>query len=535
MKDKWKNEIAILLMIGLLLGWVSGLQAAVPRQMSYQGQLSDDTGNPLNGFYLINFYLFSTETGGSHLWNEQQLVQVSNGIFNVSLGSDDPFPEDVFDNADLYLEIEIFNSGTGWESLTPRQQITSTAFAIKAGIAESIADGGVSNVMIADNAVSETKIAPGAVSADKIANGAIVSEILAYDGAGSNIDADLLDGLDSSAFAASDHDHEILNVWTENGNYIYPSGEEATYDPDVWVCIGNKKPETLLHIYDFDTNISGDEDHRPQIYIDQDGNGDAALTYILDLSGGNRHHFTLGIDQHFPLPPATYPASFDFKICHETYHEVGNAVPDTLGYLKGEAYNSPEMMVRVHGTDWSESGPEKKSSGIIDFNHQSRARVHLSDSQVIDPGFWIGVEFNAITYDEHGEMTLGSAGQPSVFTARETGYYQVNARVEFLIDEDISDCYGWGSNSYASIAIFHNQTTHYAFGTNHQIYNDTLASVGGASAGWFVGNNAPNISDVVFLQAGETVEIQVFQNSCVPLMLKGGPGHLTYYSIHKLS
>jgi hypothetical protein len=518
---------------------VSVALAAVPTTLNYQGQLTDYSGTPLNGFYLINFYLYSSETEGSNLWTEQQLVEVANGVFNVSLGTVEPFTENLFDNSTLYLELQIFNSSTGWEILTPRQQFASAAFAMKAAMAEGVANGGVINVMIADGAINTAKIAAGAVSLDKIADGAIVTEILTHDGSGSDLDADLLDGLDSSAFAASNHTHEYLGVWKHNGtgNYVYPSGEESTFDPDVWVCIGNQTPETLLHIYDFSYDSSGGEDHRPQINIYQDGAGDAAQTFRLQFDGGNKHHFTLGIDKHFTtttFPPS--PDSFDFKICHETYEEVGGAVPATLGYLKGEAYDAAEMMVRIHGTDWPESGPDKKASGIIDFNHQSRARVYLSSPQIIVPGVWIGVEFDTTMYDEHDEVALGSSNTPAVFTATETGYYQVNARVEFEIDAGSLDCgSGWDIDSYVSIAIYHNQTSHYAFGNNLQIYNHSLADIVGSEGGWFAKNSGPNISDVIFLQAGDTIEIQVFQNACEPLPLTGGAKNLSYFSIHKVS
>ena len=115
--------------------------AAVPTTIHYQGQLTDSSGNPTNGFYLINFYLYSSETGDSYLWVEQQLVEIANGVFNISLGAEEPFPENLFDNSTLYLELQIFNSGTGWEKLTPRQQFASAAYAMKAAIADGVANG----------------------------------------------------------------------------------------------------------------------------------------------------------------------------------------------------------------------------------------------------------------------------------------------------------------------------------------------------------------------------------------------------------
>jgi hypothetical protein len=59
---------------------------AVSGLISYQGKLTDAGGNPLDGLYSIRFYLYNVETGGSHLWSEQQDIQITNGIYNVQLG-----------------------------------------------------------------------------------------------------------------------------------------------------------------------------------------------------------------------------------------------------------------------------------------------------------------------------------------------------------------------------------------------------------------------------------------------------------------
>ena len=47
-------------------------------------------------------------------------------------------------------------------------------------------------------------------------------------------------------------------------------------------------------------------------------------------------------------------------------------------------------------------------------------------------------------------------------------------------------------------------------------------------------NNAPNVSDVVYLMVGEKIEIHVFQNFCTCATILNGTAK-TYASIHKVS
>lgn len=89
------------LVFGLLFCWASVCFSAVPTTINYQGQLTDDLGDPLpDGTYDMWFYLFDSETGGNQLWNspdgEQQTVIVNKGIYNVQLGAIEPLNSKFF-------------------------------------------------------------------------------------------------------------------------------------------------------------------------------------------------------------------------------------------------------------------------------------------------------------------------------------------------------------------------------------------------------------------------------------------------------
>ena len=123
-----KNRV---LMAGLMAGIVLGLflsvaEAGVPHLINYQGKLTDSAGQPLEGSYNLTFRIYDAQTAGNLLWQEAQAgVLVQKGIFNIMLGSVSALniPFDI----PYYLEIKV-----GDEVMSPRQQITSAGYALRA-------------------------------------------------------------------------------------------------------------------------------------------------------------------------------------------------------------------------------------------------------------------------------------------------------------------------------------------------------------------------------------------------------------------
>lgn len=108
----------------------SGLITSVPRTMTYQGLLEDETGDPVeDGTYWICFSIFDVENGGSPVWDDCLDVEVAGGLFSVILGEPDDLalPFDV----DYYMELEVDS-----EILTPRQKLNMSAYAARADTAE---------------------------------------------------------------------------------------------------------------------------------------------------------------------------------------------------------------------------------------------------------------------------------------------------------------------------------------------------------------------------------------------------------------
>src|SRR3990167_7185461 len=70
---------------------------AIPKQINYQGVLKDAAGNVLNGDFAMTFRIYNDASEGTALWTENQTVSVTNGLFNVQLGSVTPISTVPFD------------------------------------------------------------------------------------------------------------------------------------------------------------------------------------------------------------------------------------------------------------------------------------------------------------------------------------------------------------------------------------------------------------------------------------------------------
>lgn len=198
--------------------------------------------------------------------------------------------------------------------------------------------------------------------------------------------------------------------------------------------------------------------------------------------------------------------------------------------LQPTMYGDRITMFRIHSAH----------TGIIDFNNQSRAREYLITTPMtpalVCGNIWTPIPFNIIDFDEHGE--LDNTPPVHIFTALEEGYYQVNARCEYKIPDQSPQPSGSG---YVSIAIYKNYIIH-SQGNNLQL-NVFVFQSGNPPLEFDVkmfDNNAPNVSDVVYLNKGETIDIRAFHNFTNPtggnffLELVPGP-EKTYVSIHKVS
>lgn len=114
----------------VLFAFVLVASGCLGPQFTYQGRLTDASGNPLNGTYLFTFKLYKTATGGTAIYTETETVTVTNGLFDVVVGPDNIVaglkPEDLADP--LYLEVTVSNFSIT-QTLSPRQRLYGAPYA----------------------------------------------------------------------------------------------------------------------------------------------------------------------------------------------------------------------------------------------------------------------------------------------------------------------------------------------------------------------------------------------------------------------
>jgi len=293
-------------------------------------------------------------------------------------------------------------------------------------------------------------------------------------GAGTTIQVNQAGASQSGYLSSADwttFNNKISSQWLNAGPNIY-------YIPGN-VGIGTPAPSRHLHLADNNPSTI------PTFLLDQQGIGDAAMEFRRMQTSVSAGIHTLDNNA--------------FKIC-------------AVSGLTGITYNNADLLFRIH----NQTGVNK---GITDINHQSRVRAHLIMSTGIIQGIWTIIVFQQVTFDEHVEYNP-SNGQ---FIARKDGYYQVNSRIEYNPWETQM----FMPNGYVSIAIYKNSSP-YAEGNNLQITDQTGTVI-------LHQNNAPNVSDVLWLQAGDIVDIRTFQTyTMMPAFVQVGH-EKTYFSIHKIS
>jgi len=183
---------------------------------------------------------------------------------------------------------------------------------------------------------------------------------------------------------------------------------------------------------------------------------------------------------------------------------------------------------------------------------QSIPNVTGMGGQLIPNATWTPVIHDAISYDLIGEMFLGNhtIPQQSYFQAMTDGFYQVNARLDFLLAdvENQEEILNPIPQGYVSIAIYisndgGNTYNMYAQGNKLQgVDNNTNGPT------YLPNNLAPNVSDIIPLAVGDRVKIYAWQNLgfsqqtgnpiALPLRIQeqngaGGGNTQVYFSIHK--
>ena len=163
-------KLAVFFVFIFFVFWVVKPALAINQQITFQGKLTDSSGNvKSNGTYYLKLTLYEASTGGTCQYTAADScssvtttpVTVSNGVFAVTLGDTSAslaaLPATLFNSGSLYLGITVCSGqNTGCDSeMTPRKRITAAAYAFNAdrlsGLATSTSGGNGSYIPATDS------------------------------------------------------------------------------------------------------------------------------------------------------------------------------------------------------------------------------------------------------------------------------------------------------------------------------------------------------------------------------------------------
>jgi formylglycine-generating enzyme required for sulfatase activity len=173
--------------------------AAVPEYLHYQGRALSANGevlgkgNPVTYRVTVRVWNHpSSILAANLLYSEQQTVTIAEGEFSLFIGKgantvDMPLGFAEADKGPGMVSISNAVAGTSCyfgitiasgQEIAPRQRWVSTAYAMRAAMADTI-EGSLTSAMLAPGAVTSDKLSTGAIATNKLASGSVNSDALA--------------------------------------------------------------------------------------------------------------------------------------------------------------------------------------------------------------------------------------------------------------------------------------------------------------------------------------------------------------------
>lgn len=190
-------------LLALCPAFATAQTSAVPGFISYQGRVVNaagvnvGAGTPVNRTVIFRIWDSPSSTAAVNLiYSESQTVTVSEGEFSVLVGqgvantmSTFGYSESgtdkkladfstAFNGSARYLGVTVAtndNIATSDNEISPRQQIVSTAFAMRAKVAESVDASAISSTMLATGAVGSAQLAAASVTNAKLGTDAVLA------------------------------------------------------------------------------------------------------------------------------------------------------------------------------------------------------------------------------------------------------------------------------------------------------------------------------------------------------------------------
>jgi hypothetical protein len=319
-----KSLVVLFLGVTLLLFALSEvIIGEVPRQISYQGRLTDAVGAPVDATVSMTFTIYADSLGATSLWTETHpSVNVVAGIFQVRLGSITTLGQSVMDGNIRWLGVSV-----GVDAAKTLIPLVSTAYAYRANVTDtaSLAKS------VTDNSITSSKIANGTILFSDIAqNSATSGEVIKWNG--------------SAWEAQADEEGSNTSGWTDGGKIVALTTSSDTVAINTSLRLGK-------------LNIGGSVGIAAQssIYFGTDS------TFIKGFSGGD---LTIQCEDHFiKTTGSTFIA--DVEDGNWVKFDGGNkrvgigttSVDDVLHLENSASLGDSYLKIQTsHSTEWGQAG-----------------------------------------------------------------------------------------------------------------------------------------------------------------------------------
>ena len=251
--------------------YFSVAQAQAPSFINFQAQLDEATDGPASA----TFAIYDELEGGNKLWEETySTLNMDSGYLTVLLGSNTPLPSNLFtESGSRFIELVI-----NGEMLTPRLQLTSVSYALRAQVADQLLTPTVSSI----NGISDELVlnAGDNIEIDQVGQSIQISALIP-DTLGGN--AFTLNGLTDAVSLEGGNNIEVVQngqTITINSNQPGEEGGINVINPGTGIDVSDTNGPT--------TTISVAENSITDQEIKDNSITDASLapgTAVLSLNG----------------------------------------------------------------------------------------------------------------------------------------------------------------------------------------------------------------------------------------------------------
>jgi hypothetical protein len=174
-------------------------------------------------------------------------------------------------------------------------------------------------------------------------------------------------------------------------------------------------------------------------------------------------------------------------------------------YYDGDIVVGPDGVIYMCVTDNTVNIPPSWPAAYS-LSQQVSARVYRSTVQSIPNATWTAVSFDTVSYDNGGQW---SVGVPTRLTCQQAGTYVISGHIALALV---------AGGAYRAVGIYLNGTIQIAL---TDISNVTLVAAG---------QPLISVSTVVRLQAGDYIELKVYQDSGAALASGAGDSGTLWYA-----